>query len=82
MENKICENIKIGDIIIKDNYITDESMKIALKTSDKSKILYIGAGDDPKDNIFYGQGYNLEETIKIRNYLNNLIDKTIAMITN
>ena len=73
-------NVAYNGILIENNFSTEKTMKEKLKENIESKILFINSGDGSTPTAF--QGYNLKETIYIRNYLNDLIDKAIEIITN
>lgn len=66
----IC-NVPFRGLLIESNYSTEEAMVKNIKSNINTDILFISSNDGVTPTSY--QGFNLEETKEIRNYLDNLI---------
>lgn len=67
----VCD-VPFRGLLIESNYSSKESTIKNVKANIQTDILFISSNDGATPTSY--QGYNLEETIKIRDYLNNLIN--------
>lgn len=74
---QICD-VEFRGLQIEANYISEEAMLKNVKSNNETDILFISTNDGVTPTAF--QGYNLEETIKIRDYLNNLINLSLKAL--
>ena len=71
-------DVEFRGLQIEANYISEEAMMKNVKLNNETDILFISTNDGMTPTAF--QGYNLEETIKIRDYLNNLINLSLKAL--
>lgn len=70
----VC-NIEFRGLQIEANYTSEEAMVRNLRLNKETDILFISSNDGATPTAF--QGFNLKETIKLRDYLNNLINLSL-----
>lgn len=73
----VCD-VEFRGLQIETNYTSEEAMLKNVKLNKDTDILFISSNDGSTPTAF--QGYNLEETIKIRDYLNNLINLSLKAL--
>lgn len=71
LDNIVC-NVNYDGILIENNFATEQEMDKELKRNKDAAILFISSADGATPTCY--QGYNLKQTIVIRDYLNDLID--------
>lgn len=76
----VCNTVKYKNLLIQCNFATQESFEKGLKENKDNNICFISDGEDPSPIVY--QGYNLEETKAIRDYLTYLINYSEDIINN
>lgn len=66
-----CNDVPFRGLLFQSNFTTEENMINDLQENTNDNILFVSSNDGVTPTSF--QSYNLEETIKIRNYLDSLI---------
>lgn len=67
----VCD-VEFRGLQIENNWTSEEAMIKNIRLNRNTDILFISSNDGATPTCF--QGYNLDEVIKVRDYLNNLIN--------